>query len=518
MESIVCPICFETFSNEKKPIIICEQGHTICQICLKEMDSCPFCRSSFENSKLIINRPLLSIIEEMQKISIKTIPVIPLEELEIESQPFQISDLSYIYKAKWRNSFFALKKLRTFDIEKKDKFKNELNLIFGLNHPNLVQVHGIFEFENSIGILMDLSEEGNLKDKIANLSFEDSVNFSIGIVQGLAFLHRNAIIHRFLKPENILILKNQPRITDFGLSKLYQQESDKKSLTFSNVYIAPEILQHKYSFDTSCDIYSLSFILYQIFSKEKLDAEKFISEQKKPIISNNFPRDLAQLIQKGWSNDPKNRCSLNDFLKCLEEMRSLLNQKNIEDEKKSKSQTGEFFGSIIEFERDEKKPESLRRKEKKHSKKSKKIFGFAKLDFQSPNQTHLTFSIGEKIEILKILQDGWGEGLLDGKVGLIPLNFLEIIEEEIDQKNWKPRSGPKPVQVKIPPKIFPAKVLYRPPKLKMRAILDFKGENGELSFEVGDIVEVIEKDDSGWWKGMLNGVTGVFPNSFFEKI
>ncbi|KAJ5076322.1 e3 ubiquitin-protein ligase siah2 [Anaeramoeba ignava] len=97
-----CSICFERFDSKRKPIIICSNGHSICEKCVENVKNCPFCRLRLDKSKFITNISLLQLSEEIGE-RISDVPVIPLEEIMIDPQPFQTGASADIFKAKWGN-------------------------------------------------------------------------------------------------------------------------------------------------------------------------------------------------------------------------------------------------------------------------------------------------------------------------------------------------------------------------------------------------------------------------------
>ncbi|KAJ5073774.1 serine/threonine protein kinase [Anaeramoeba ignava] len=314
MEPEICPQCFENYSKLKKPMIICQEGHTICESCLKKSNSCIFCRSSFDDFRPIPNRALLSLVEKLKnQTNQEIIPAIPLKELQIEPEPFSNGETCQIFKAKWKSKDVVIKRLNILNNEKaKKEFHNEIKLAMKLDHPSIVRIYGIVEMDSMLGIVMDYAGEGDLKKRMHNLTFDEQIKFSLDIIEGIKFLHSNAIIHRDLKPENILISGNKPKISDFGVSRVREHTMKVTKTTNSFRYSAPELFNEGNEYDTSCDIYSLAMILYSIFAKkEPFDDLNFIQvtmtvmNGNRPEFPNNFPKELSELIKKGWNFNPK---------------------------------------------------------------------------------------------------------------------------------------------------------------------------------------------------------------------
>ncbi|KAJ5076614.1 serine/threonine-protein kinase ulk3 [Anaeramoeba ignava] len=343
-EPEICPICFENYSNERKPMVICKEGHNICSFCVTKTDHCIFCKSSFKNFKPIMNESLLAFIKSIQKNSNEPIiPIIPLSELEVELEPFAKGGTAQIFKAKWKEKDVVIKRLIFLNDEKRNQqFENEIKLGMKLkNNPYIIKIHGKTKMNNVLGIVMEYAEQGDLSQKIPNLTFEEQIEYSLQIIKGIEVLHSNLIIHRDLKPENILISNNKPKITDFGISKVREHTLQVTSVIVSFRYSAPEMLESGNKYDRSCDIYSLSMILYEIFSKKQpfenengMAIPVKVMQGERPEFPINFPKKLSELIKKGWSPNPEERCSLNEFTKCLNMMKNGEVELIIEEEKK----------------------------------------------------------------------------------------------------------------------------------------------------------------------------------------
>ncbi|KAJ5076630.1 faciogenital dysplasia protein [Anaeramoeba ignava] len=330
MDPAICPMCFENYSQERKPMIICQEGHSICELCVKTVEHCIFCRSSFEGFKPILNRSLLQIVEKI-KIESKEqkVPFIPLSELEVEQKPFAVGGTAQIYKGKWKGKDVVIKRINVLNDEKANQqFENELKLAMKFEHPSIIKMFGKTEMDKMIAIVMEFANQGDLTNKIPNLTSEEQIDYSLQIIEGIKILHSNSIIHRDLKPENILIINNQPKIADFGISKVRENTLKVTSATVSFGYSAPELFTKENIYDTSCDIFSLSMILYEIFSKQKpfgnlnpLMITLHVVNGARPEFPNNFPKELSELINKSWSLNPKERGTLKEFHECLNWMK-----------------------------------------------------------------------------------------------------------------------------------------------------------------------------------------------------
>jgi serine/threonine-protein kinase len=167
----------------------------------------------------------------------------------------------------------------------KERFKREAKAAAALNHPNIVTIYEINEYEDQIYIAMEYVEGRTLKELIienfkmqnANLKFEmNNLQFSIEkiiqittqICEGLNAAHKANIIHRDIKPQNIIIDKeNRVKILDFGLAKLKGVgQLTKESSTLGTVhYLSPEQAMGK-EVDHRTDIWSLGVVLYEMIT------------------------------------------------------------------------------------------------------------------------------------------------------------------------------------------------------------------------------------------------------------
>ncbi len=155
----------------------------------------------------------------------------------------------------------------TRDPEAKTRFIREAQAASALEHPNICNIHEIDETEDGqLFIVMACYEGETLKDKIKDkkLKTEDAIDIAIQIAQGLNRAHEKGIVHRDVKPANIIITEHgEVKILDFGLAKLAgQAQLTKDTSTLGTVaYMSLEQVSGK-SIDHRTDIWSLGVILF----------------------------------------------------------------------------------------------------------------------------------------------------------------------------------------------------------------------------------------------------------------
>ncbi|MCM1113744.1 MAG: Stk1 family PASTA domain-containing Ser/Thr kinase [Muribaculum sp.] len=182
--------------------------------------------------------------------------------------------MSDVYKAKCHklNRFVAVKVLKQEFSENANfvsKFQTEAQAAAGLAHPNIVNVYDVGE-ENGIHyIVMELVEGITLKkyiEKKARLSYKEAVSIAIQVSMGIEAAHNNHIIHRDIKPQNIIISKDgKVKVTDFGIAKAATSNTITSNVMGSVHYTSPEQARGGYS-DEKSDIYSLGVTIFEMLT------------------------------------------------------------------------------------------------------------------------------------------------------------------------------------------------------------------------------------------------------------
>ena len=180
--------------------------------------------------------------------------------------------MSTVYKAKdlRLQRSVALKVLKSEfsnDMNFVSKFRVEAQASAALSHPNIVNVYDVCEDDGKYFIVMELVEGITLKDYIrqqGRLDMNTAIDFSIQIASGLAAAHENHVIHRDIKPQNIIVGTNGAlKVTDFGIAKAATSNTMSTTNMGSVHYISPEQARGGYS-DERSDIYSLGITMYEM--------------------------------------------------------------------------------------------------------------------------------------------------------------------------------------------------------------------------------------------------------------
>ena len=247
-----------------------------------------------------------------------------------------------VYKAKCHrlNRFVAIKILKPeFSEDDKfvDKFRAEAQSVAGLSHPNIVNVYDVGEDEDLHYIVMELVEGITLKsfiEKKGHLEVKEATGIAIQIARGMEAAHNNHIIHRDIKPQNIIIsTEGKVKVTDFGIAKATTSNTITSNAMGSVYYISPEQARGGYS-DEKSDIYSLGVTLYEMltgqvpFSGETTVsvALSHIQEEPKSIrmINPNVPLSLERIVQKCMQKKAERRYLRADAL--IEDLKQSLTE------------------------------------------------------------------------------------------------------------------------------------------------------------------------------------------------
>lgn len=182
--------------------------------------------------------------------------------------------MSDVYKAKDHklNRFVAVKVLKQEFSENANfvsKFRIEAQAAAGLMHPNIVNVYDVGEEGGIYYIVMELVEGITLKkyiEKKARLSVKEAVSIAIQVSMGIQAAHNNHIIHRDIKPQNIIISKEgKVKVTDFGIAKAATSNTITSNVMGSVHYTSPEQARGGYS-DEKSDIYSLGITMFEMLT------------------------------------------------------------------------------------------------------------------------------------------------------------------------------------------------------------------------------------------------------------
>ncbi|KAI8962690.1 checkpoint kinase 2-like protein [Daldinia sp. FL1419] len=186
---------------------------------------------------------------------------------------------------------------------KTDGLQQEIAVLMGVSHPNVLCLKDTFNEKNAVYLVLELAPEGELFNYIVmkqKLSEVETRKLFIQLFQGIKYLHDRNIVHRDVKPENILLVDKDlhVKLADFGLAKIIGEESFTTTLCGTPSYVAPEILaegKHR-KYTKAVDIWSLGVVLYICLC----GFPPFSDE----LYSRDFPYTLSQQIKSGRFDYP----------------------------------------------------------------------------------------------------------------------------------------------------------------------------------------------------------------------
>jgi len=285
---------------------------------------------------MIVNKALMQQIEKCVSLS-----EISEKQIDIKKKPFAKGAFGKVYMAKWREVNVVVKVVKATEEEKQDA-KCEANLTLRLNHPHVIKLFGITYvkqrkrrnvMEENLGIVMEKAEHGSLDEWIGKIDRDKLTKIALGIIDGLEYVHSQKVIHRDIKPKNILMCgpKNDmiPKIADFGVSKVIETVMKTHTTVGQWAYMAPEVkLFLHYSF--TADIYSLAMTLFEVFNEGLIthsgasnDVKRFIASVHcgsvaKIPTSSKVPEYLRNIIERALNEKPEERPTLDEYRSTLQ--------------------------------------------------------------------------------------------------------------------------------------------------------------------------------------------------------
>ena len=249
--------------------------------------------------------------------------------------------MAVVYKARCHrlNRLVAIKILKddlSQDEEFRRRFHAESQAVAMLSHPNIMSVYDVSTSDEADYIVMELIDGITLKqymEKKGTLNWKETLHFSIQIAKALEHAHSRGIVHRDIKPHNVMVLKNGSiKVTDFGIARIMSNNNTLTKEALGSVhYISPEQAKGG-RVDNRSDLYSLGVVMYEMMTgRAPYDGESPVAVAIQHInggapmpstLNPNIPGGLEQIIMKAMAVDPDQRySSATEMLVDLEEFR-----------------------------------------------------------------------------------------------------------------------------------------------------------------------------------------------------
>ena len=256
-------------------------------------------------------------------------------------EPIGFGGMAVVYKARCHrlNRLVAIKILKD-ELSKDEEFRNrfhaESQAVAMLSHPNIMSVYDVSTHEDADYIVMELIDGITLKqymEKKGTLNWKETLHFAMQIAKALEHAHGRGIVHRDIKPHNVMVLKNgSVKVTDFGIARLMSQSNTLTKEALGSVhYISPEQAKGG-RVDNRSDLYSLGVVMYEMMTgRAPYDGDSPVAVAIQHInggavmpsvLNPNIPGGLEQIIMKCMATDPGQRySSATALLYDLEELR-----------------------------------------------------------------------------------------------------------------------------------------------------------------------------------------------------
>ncbi len=236
-----------------------------------------------------------------------------------------IGGMAVVYKARCHrlNRLVAIKILKddySRDEDFRRRFHAESQAVAMLSHPNIVSVYDVSSGEADY-IVMELIDGISLKQYMEMkgiLNWKETLHFGMQIAKALEHAHSRGIVHRDIKPHNVMVLKNgSVKVTDFGIARIMSKGNTLTKEALGSVhYISPEQAKGG-RVDNRSDLYSLGVVMYEMMTgRPPYDGESPVSVAIQHInggaaapstLNPNIPKGLEQIIMKGMGHDPADR-------------------------------------------------------------------------------------------------------------------------------------------------------------------------------------------------------------------
>ena len=249
--------------------------------------------------------------------------------------------MAVVYKARCHrlNRLVAIKILKdefARDEEFRRRFHAEGEAVAMLSHVNIVQVYDVSSSDNANFIVMELIDGISLKQYMEAkgiLNWKETLHFAMQIAAGLEHAHSRGIVHRDIKPHNVMVLKNgSVKVMDFGIARVMSKSNTLTKEALGSVhYISPEQAKGSHT-DNRSDLYSLGVVMYEMMAgRPPYDGESPVAVAIQHInggaalpttFNPNIPRGLEQIIMKAMALElPDRFSSAGEMLKDMEEFR-----------------------------------------------------------------------------------------------------------------------------------------------------------------------------------------------------
>ncbi|ELP90229.1 protein kinase, putative, partial [Entamoeba invadens IP1] len=261
----------------------------------------------------------------------------------IEDEKLGEGSFGIVYKGNYRGNVVAIKKMKTAvdNDDSMDEFDNEVTMLDKFRCEYIVHFYGAVFIPSKVCMVTEFAQYGSLQDLMKHKTSDEiniklRVKYMIDAAKGVSYLHENGILHRDIKPDNILIFsidineKTNAKLTDFGSSRNINMMMTNMTFTKgigTPKYMAPEVLNKEY-YKKGADIYSFGVTLFECvtwknpYPKEQFkfawDIVDFVVSGKRLKKPANLNDNIYNIVNDMWCQDVRKRIEMNNVVSKLE--------------------------------------------------------------------------------------------------------------------------------------------------------------------------------------------------------
>ncbi|ELP86210.1 protein kinase domain containing protein, partial [Entamoeba invadens IP1] len=250
----------------------------------------------------------------------------------IEEKKLGEGSFGIVYKGSFRGNFVAIKKMKELkeDVDEINDFTKEVEMLDKFRSEYIVHFYGAVFIPNKVCVVTEFAQYGSLQDLMKHKTYDEidmilRIKMMLDASRGILYLHENGILHRDIKPDNILVFslnlndKVNAKLTDFGSARNVNMLMTNMTFTKgigTPIYMAPEVL-NKEKYKKAADIYSFGITMYEVFGwckaypittfKFPWKIAEFVTAGERLERRENIPEKLYQLIEMCWKQNPKER-------------------------------------------------------------------------------------------------------------------------------------------------------------------------------------------------------------------